>query len=284
MVSGRLSTMRGAVSAARQAALGRDEDPGCGMAAALRRRSVRSRRADSWRRCRNDRRRRRLAASSVARASSSSRVPYQPTRPMQPKPMGASERRGSTDGARRGAACRAAAIHGRHCIIRASHFDQDARQHDHRLPRALHHGAAGAAPHFRDAQIAALKDPGADAVARVAQDQRRPDPRQPRERAAEAAARARLGRHDILAARVDHGASHRQRGDEPGVVADQQRPDRPRRRSLSEELRRRVHAAAVTRRVARRQRQGAGALREDGLHRRQPESRSVGRQLERRRR
>ena len=62
---------------------------------------------------------------------------------------------------------------------------------------------------------------------------RRRDPDEPRERAAQDAARARHRSHDLFAARELHGASHRQRGDEPRVVDGLQRPGGPRmRRSI----------------------------------------------------
>ena len=66
-----------------------------------------------------------------------------------------------------------------------------------------------------------------------AQHQRRPDPREPRGRAAQVPARARHRRHDLLAARVGDGASHRRRDDQPALDAALQRPDPSRlRRSI----------------------------------------------------
>ncbi len=102
---------------------------------------------------------------------------------------------------------------------------------DHRLPRPLHHRACGAR----------CLSPGADRrvegpVGRAqgtAEDQRRPDPRQPGRRPAQAAACPRHRCDDLQPARFRDGASHRHRGDQPGLVAAVQRPDRARGRSLS---------------------------------------------------
>ena len=98
---------------------------------------------------------------------------------------------------------------------------------------------------FRDAQIAELKNPPARARRRAPSTiTRRRDPREPRGRAAEAAARARDRRHDLLAARVGDGAPHRRRDDEPALDRALQRSDLPRLRAVSGELRRRLPAAA----------------------------------------
>ena len=63
--------------------------------------------------------------------------------------------------------------------------------------------------------------------------------------------------------------------------ADLQRPDPPRRHALSEELHRRLPAAAVAGRAAEERHRRARALREDGLRRLQPQSRSVRRLFQR---
>src|SRR5688572_9503410 len=144
------------------------------------------------------------AASSVARASSSLRVPYQPTRPMQPKPMAETEvllRPTGTRGRR--------LLMGGKGIMRRGTAGKG-KDDDHRLSRTLHHRAAIAHRLPRRAEGRA-EGSRPDTLARVAEDQRRPDPRQPGKGAAEAAARARLGPDRLLAARLHHGAPHRQR-------------------------------------------------------------------------
>ena len=97
---------------------------------------------------------------------------------------------------------------------------------------------------FRDAQIAGLKDPPARATkgtVNISDDEIRESLER---RAAEAAARARHRRHDLLAARVGDGASHRRRDDQPALDRALQRSDPPRLRAVSGELRRRLPAAA----------------------------------------
>ena len=72
---------------------------------------------------------------------------------------------------------------------------------------------------FRDAQIAALKDPARAArqgTLDISDDEIRESLEK---RAAEAAARARHRRHDLLAARLGDGASHRRRDDQPALDA-----------------------------------------------------------------
>ena len=85
--------------------------------------------------------------------------------------------------------------------------------------------APAALQKFRDAQIAGLKDRHRRPAERAGQDQRRSDSRQPGECAAETAARARHGPDDLLAARIRHGASHRQRDHQPALDAGLQRSD-----------------------------------------------------------
>ena len=80
---------------------------------------------------------------------------------------------------------------------------------DHRLSRALHHGA-GAAPEVP--RGAAGANQGLDAsCAGAGAGQRRRDPRVDRDQPASPAARARRGPHPVLAARFGHGASRRRR-------------------------------------------------------------------------
>src|SRR4029453_12397330 len=95
-------------------------------------------------------------------------------------------------------------------------------------------------------------------------------------------ARARHGCDDFFSARVGDGAPYRRPDDEPALVAALQRPDRPRLRALSGQLRGRVPAAAVPWRAARAFGPRARAMRQPAwVHRLQPESRSVGRSLDR---
>ncbi len=77
-----------------------------------------------------------------------------------------------------------------------------------RLPRPLHDRAEGAS-RLAQAPDRRLEGPVADAVAGVLEDLRRPAPRERRGRAAQAPARARHERHDLLAAGRRHGAPHR---------------------------------------------------------------------------
>ena len=93
--------------------------------------------------------------------------------------------------------------------------------------------------------------------------------------------RARHRPHDLLAARLRHGPPHRRRERQPRMDRDLQRPDPPGRHALSEELHRRLPAAAVARRAAEERHRRARALREDGLRRLQPQSRSVRRLFQR---
>src|SRR5512139_4074514 len=108
------------------------------------------------------------AASSVARASSSFLVPYQPTRPMQPKPR-AGTRVTVLPMALSGRA--AVEVSMRVTISSAFPARNDRTPHDHRLSRTLHHRAAGAhrLPRCPDRRA---EGPGADTLARLAEDQR----------------------------------------------------------------------------------------------------------------
>ena len=134
---------------------------------------------------------------------------------------------------------------------------------------------------FRDKQLARLKDPSA-AVAVAGAHQRRRDPRDDREEPAQAAARARRGHHDLLAARLGDGASRRRRGD----------VSRPGRARCNDLIKRVVDlypenfvgvcqlpqspGVPIANSIAR-----AGALRDRArLRRLQPQSRSVGRPLD----
>ena len=134
---------------------------------------------------------------------------------------------------------------------------------------------------FRKEQTEAVKDKSRDAVAaslKMSDDEIRESIEgEP----AQAAARARHRPDDLLAARLRHGPPHRRRKRQPGMVADLQRPDPPRRHALSEELHRRLPVAAVARRAAEELDRRARALREDGLRRLQPQSRSVRRLFQR---
>ena len=133
---------------------------------------------------------------------------------------------------------------------------------------------------WRDDQLAALKDPTsvpAKGTVHISDDEIRESLETG---AAEAAARARHRRHDLLAARVGDGASHRRRDDEPALDPALQRPDSARLRALSGELRRRVPAAADAGRPARQLHRRARAVhRRARLHRLQSESGSVRRLL-----
>ena len=116
----------------------------------------------------------------------------------------------------------------------------------------------------------------------VAQGYRRRDPREPRRRAAQASARARHRRHDLLAARHGHEPPHRRLQREPGLVAGVQRDDPSRLHALPRQFHRRVPVAAVAGRVAGQLHRRARALREGIRFRRlQSQSRSVGRLLDR---
>ena len=104
---------------------------------------------------------------------------------------------------------------------------------------------------------------------------------EPRKRAAEAAARARNRHHLLLAARRLHGAPRRRRRHQRAMGARAERPDPSRLHAVPEELRAGLHAAAVAGRLAGELRRRARALREgDGLHRLQPQPRSLGRLVE----
>ncbi len=147
---------------------------------------------------------------------------------------------------------------------------------DGSVPRAGHrrkdrmiidcHGHYTTAPKelqaFRDAQIAALDDPGAARRRWTACRSATTQIRESLENAQLKLQRERGTRpDDLLAARVGDGASHRHRADEHAVVARLQRPDRARVLAVSRELRRRLPAAAIARRAARQQHRRARALR-----------------------
>ncbi len=152
---------------------------------------------------------------------------------------------------------------------------------DHRLSRALHDRTQGPRPLPSGADRGHQR-PLEDALAGVAQDQRRRDPGGFGGRAAQVPARARHRSGDLLAARHGDGPSHRRLQRQPGMVAGLQRADPPRLQALSGQFRRRVPIAADAGRAARQLRRGAGALhqrvRHGGL---QPQSRSFRRALDR---
>jgi len=134
---------------------------------------------------------------------------------------------------------------------------------------------------YRDAQIAGLKDPSHVQTKGVVANNRRRDPREPRGRATEAAARARHRRDDFLAAGVGDGAPRRRRDDQPALVAALQRPDRARLRAVSKNF---VGVCQLPQSPSvppARSICELEALRQRArLHRLQPEPRSVGRPLD----
>ena len=106
-------------------------------------------------------------------------------------------------------------------------------------------------------------------------DQRRRDPREPRGRAAQVAARARHRPHALLAAGELDGPPHRQRAHVAVLERALQRADPPGVRPLPGQLRARLPAPAVARGADRRVGARAASLRRrDGVHRLQPQPRS----------
>ena len=133
---------------------------------------------------------------------------------------------------------------------------------------------------FRDAQIAALKDPTAPAAepGAISDDEIRETIEKNQLRLQQ---RARLGPDDLLPARLGHGTSRRRRGDLGRLDARLQRSDPARGRPVPGELRRRLPAAAVPGRAHRPLGRRARALRARArLHRLQPEPGSVRRALD----
>ena len=150
-----------------------------------------------------------------------------------------------------------------------------------RLPRPLHDRAEGAS-RLAQAPDRCLEGPVADAVAGVLEDLRRPAPRERRGRAAQAPARARHERHDLLAAGRRHGPPHRHRRHQPRVVDPLQRHHPPPDAALPEELHRRLPAAAIAGRLAGELPRRARALRQGArLRRLQPQPGPVRRLLDR---
>ena len=98
------------------------------------------------------------------------------------------------------------------------------------------HGHYTTAPdphkHFRDAQLARLKDSSRPVRPRPP-DHRRPNPRNHRSQSAQAAPRSAAPTHALLPARIGDGASYRRRGDLAPMDARLQRPHQARRRALS---------------------------------------------------
>ena len=144
-----------------------------------------------------------------------------------------------------------------------------------------HYTTEPAAHHaFREAQVAQARDRAAPEAA-VSRDLGRRDPRDGRGQPA-ALLRERGRRHDdLLAARIRDGAPHRRRGDERRVVAQVERPDRPHRRHVSRQFRRRLPASAIAGGADRELDPGARPLCQRARVRRlQPQSRSVRRALD----
>ena len=143
---------------------------------------------------------------------------------------------------------------------------------DHRLPRPLHHRPRCAGAVSGAAEGGARTGPPAPARQGRARRHRRPDPREPGRRAAQAATRARDGSHHLLAARKLDGPPPRQRIHQHRLDRALQRPHPPDHPALPRELRRRRPASADPRRAAHRLHPGAGTLRRRArLRRLQPE-------------
>src|SRR5690606_17043448 len=134
-------------------------------------------------------------------------------------------------------------------------------QHDHRLPRPLHHRTRGTRPLPRQAEGGAGRGPDVPPRQGRAQHHRRCDPREPRGRPAQAAERARHRPHPGFAARELDGAPPRQRDHQPLLDRALQRADPTHHAAVSRELRRRRPAAADARRGAEGVRRRARALR-----------------------
>ena len=140
-------------------------------------------------------------------------------------------------------------------------------------PQALHT--------FRDKQLAGLAD---SARKPASTDLGISDeaPGQERPAAAQIPEGPRRRSHHLLAARRRHGPSRRHRGDQHRVDAALQRPHSPHLHAPARQFRRCRAAAAVSRRIAEELHPGARAHRDQArIRRRQPQSRPLGRLLDR---
>ena len=156
IVSGRLSDTNAAVRHSRDAALGGEEHLGTRGRGCMTRRTARSRRSGSWPPCR------RWLMPARSPPAAWRAIPRRcACRTSPPGPCSRSPGRGQP--LRRYLPRGRVQLHESPIHFGFPQAGIDTA-HDHRLPRPLHHGPGGLT-NFRDAQIAALKDPRTDAVA-----------------------------------------------------------------------------------------------------------------------